>query len=87
MFHINDVGTCLLKLEQEDRKHLVGESAKAASYMAAQQRGDRQTIKEYLRNNKSHDRFQILGHLQFSSKEQVQSLIDALRYGIVDNNK
>ena len=87
MFHVNDVGTCFLKLEQEDRKHLIGELAKAAPYMSAQQRGDRQTMKEYLRNRKSSDYFKILGHLQFSSREQVQSFIDALRYGLVDNNK
>jgi hypothetical protein len=87
IFHVTDVGTCLLKLEQEDRKHLVGELAKAASYMSAQQRGDRQTMKEYLRKNKSSDYFKILGNLQFSSREQVQSFIDALRYGLTETIK
>lgn len=87
MFHVTDVGTCLLKLEQEDRRHLVGELAKAASYMSAQLQGDRQTMKEYLRKNKSSDYFKILGHLQFSSREQVQSFIDALRYGLTETIK
>ena len=47
----------------------------------------RQTMKEYLRNRKSSDYFKILGHLQFSSREQVQSFFDALRYGLTENIK
>lgn len=82
IFQVNDVGTCFLRLEQEDRKRLIGELANAAPFLYAQQRGDRATMKEYLRNRKNCDYFKVLGHLQFSSKEQVQSLIDALKEGL-----
>lgn len=86
IFRVTDIGKCLLRLEQEDRKRL-GEFADATSYLHAKEMGDRQKIKEYLRKGDTSDFFKLIGFMQFSSPEQVQSLIDALRKGLKRDNK
>lgn len=81
IFKVNDVGTVLLILEQQ-KKYVYSD---ALPYRKAKERGDLNKVKAYLKNRNTSDFFSLIGKIRFSSPEQIQSLIDALKFGLANN--